>query len=55
MFSFEDVNGDGRTDMLLHFETQELQLTGSDAEAELRGETTGGTPIVGRDVIQIVP
>lgn len=54
-FTIQDVNGDGRADMVLKVETQDLALTSSDAEAVLTGETLDGTPIIGRDAVRIVP
>ena len=53
-FSFEDVNLDGHVDLVFHFRTQDLQLTSSDTEATLTGETTGGVPITGTDSVRIV-
>ena len=49
-----DVSGDGRADLLLHFETQQLQLTSASTEATLTGKTFGGTPIQGTDYVRIV-
>jgi hypothetical protein len=51
----EDVDGDGDTDLLFHFRTQELTLDGDSAEATLTGETTDGTQIEGTDAVNIVP
>lgn len=52
--SVEDVNGDGLPDLVLHFETQDLQLLSQDTMATLTGETTAGTMIMGQDAIRIV-
>jgi hypothetical protein len=41
---FADVNGDGLTDLMAHFPTQETGLAMGDSEACLAGETLDGTP-----------
>jgi hypothetical protein len=51
----EDVNRDGYLDLLLHFRTQDLNLTQDSAEATLTGKTMDGTPITGTDTVNIVP
>ena len=51
----EDVNGDGLKDLLVHIDTNGLQLTAGDTEAVLKGLTDNGEPIVGKDTIRIVP
>jgi len=53
--SLEDVNGDGLLDMVVHIQTQALQLTSTDTEAVLEGETFAGIPIRGVDTVRIVP
>ncbi len=53
--SFEDVNNDGFTDLVLHFSTQDLGLVESDTEGELTGSLYGYTMIVGSDAVCIVP
>jgi hypothetical protein len=52
--SLEDVNGDGRPDLLLHFETQALQLTAGDTQAALAGKLFNGQRIRGSDAVRIV-
>ncbi|HEX3102428.1 MAG TPA: LamG domain-containing protein [Pyrinomonadaceae bacterium] len=52
--SFEDVNGDGRPDLVLHFDTQSLLLTSSSTEATLTGSTFGGRCVSGTDSVNIV-
>ncbi len=47
-----DVDGDGDTDLLLHFETQSTGIVCGDTEAELNGETYGGVPITGSDAVK---
>ena len=54
-FSFEDVNGDGRLDLILQFDTQSLEITSTDTEAHLTGRTKNGLRIVGHDSIKLVP
>ena len=51
----EDVDGDGDIDLLFHFATQKLNLTGSSTEATLTGQTAGGQEITGTDSVRIVP
>ena len=53
--SFEDVNGDGRLDLVLQFDTQALELTSNDTEAKLTGLTKDGLLIAGRDGIRFTP
>jgi hypothetical protein len=53
MVSFQDVNSDGRLDLLLHVSTPALQLTSTDTEAILAGQTFGGTLIQGADSIVV--
>jgi len=55
MASVEDVNDDGLDDLVLHFDTQELNLTEDSTEAVLTGETFDGISIIGSDSVNIVP
>jgi hypothetical protein len=50
----EDVDGDGDIDMLFHFKTQELELTGDSSEATLTGNTDNEIPFMGTDAVNIV-
>jgi hypothetical protein len=50
----EDVNGDGRLDLVCHFETQETGIDGTDTEGVVSG-TIGGMPFEGRGWLKIVP
>jgi hypothetical protein len=50
----EDVDGDGDTDMILHFKTQETGIVCGNTSASLTGETFGGQAIEGSDSIQTV-
>jgi hypothetical protein len=54
MTSIADVNGDGYLDLLLHFRTQDLQLTRASTEAVLYGQTFSGQRIRGADAVRIV-
>jgi hypothetical protein len=54
MASFEDINGDGLLDIIVHVDTTALELTGEDTEAILEGETFDGQKIRGVDTIRIV-
>lgn len=49
---FEDVNGDGLDDLVLHFKTQESGIVNGDTEACIAGALNDGTAIEGCDNIQ---
>ena len=55
MASFEDVNGDGLLDQVVHVNTEALQLSETDEEAVLEGRTSDGAPIRGTDTVRVVP
>lgn len=55
MASFQDVNGDGLQDLVVHVSTQALQLSQTDTQAGLNGITFGGVLITGTDTIMVVP
>ncbi len=55
MYSFEDVNGDGLLDLVVHVRTQALGLAAGDVTAALAGATQGGRRIAGADSVRIVP
>lgn len=55
MASFQDVNGDGRPDLLVHVSTTALQLSKSDTEATLNGRTFDGRYVRATDSVRIVP
>ena len=55
MTSVADLNRAGRLDLLLHFRTQDLQLTPTSTEAVLKGKTFSGQLIRGVDSIRLVP
>lgn len=50
----EDVDGDGDSDLVLHFKTQATGIQCGDTSASLTGKTTGGQDIEGSDSIQTV-
>jgi hypothetical protein len=50
---YEDVNGDGRVDLMLHVSPGDLQLDESSTQAVLTGRTYDGTPITGTDSVRI--
>ena len=54
-WTLEDVDGDGDVDLLFHFKTQELNLTGDSTEATLTGSTYAGQAIQDTDTVNIVP
>jgi hypothetical protein len=49
---FGDVNGDGFTDAVLHFETQETNIAAGDTEACLTGELTNGVAFTACDSVR---
>ena len=51
----EDVDGDGDTDLVLHFRIQETGIKDTDTQACLTGITLSGVPIQGCNSIQIGP
>jgi len=54
-WSAEDVDGDGREDMVFHFNTQDLELDEDSSEATLSAFTCEGISIEGSGRIRIVP
>ena len=55
MASFQDINGDGLFDLVVHISTEALQLSETDTEATLEGRTFDGRCIKGVDSIRVVP
>jgi hypothetical protein len=53
-FAMEDIDGDGDTDLVLHFVTQETGITCANGFASLTGETFSGVTIKGFDAIETV-
>lgn len=54
-WELKDVDDDGDTDMLLHFLTQDTGIIAGDTQADLIGQTLGGTDIHGSDSVRTVP
>ena len=52
--ALEDVDGDGDTDMILHFNSQATEIQCGDTSASLTGETLDGQMIQGSDAINTV-
>lgn len=55
MVAVEDVNKDGLPDLVVHVSTDALGLSEQATQAVLEGKTNSGMPIVGLDVIKVVP
>lgn len=55
MAAQEDVDEDGRLDLVFHVATQDLDLDEYDTEAVLEGKTREGMAVIGADSVQIVP
>jgi hypothetical protein len=53
-FSFQDVNGDGLLDLVVHLSIDELQLSTTDTQATLAGQTFDGQSIRGADSVRVV-
>ena len=53
-FSLEDVDGDGDTDLRLHFTTADLQLTPGSAAVTLTGLTMEGTAFEGHETVVVL-
>jgi len=49
----EDVNGDGLTDMVVHFVQKETGLSPDDTEAALNGATNDGLEFCGMDAVRV--
>ena len=55
MVDQKDVNDDGLLDLVVHVETEALELSEEDTEAVLLGRTYAGVNIKGVDSVRIVP
>lgn len=53
--SLEDVNGDGLSDLVLHFRTGDLQLGANDTVGVLTGRLYDGTLLIGQDSVEVIP
>lgn len=53
--SIRDVDGDGLMDLVVHVETEALELSPEDTQANLVGYTFGGLGVIGSDSVRIVP
>jgi hypothetical protein len=51
----EDVNGDGRPDLVCHFENQLARFSDEDDRGTLRGVTSSGMPFEGHGMLKVVP
>lgn len=52
--SVQDVNGDGRADLMLHVPTTGLGLRGGDTSLALSGSLRDGVPFVGSDRVRVL-
>jgi len=50
----DDVDGDGRDDLVAHFATADLQLDPGSLEATLAGETVDGARFHGTDAVRVI-
>jgi len=50
----EDIDGDGKIDLLFHFRLENTTLTCTSTEGTLTGETFDGIPITGSDVVNMI-
>ena len=51
----EDVNRDGRPDLVCHFSTQASGFQSGDTSGVLKGTTLTGNPLSGTDSVRILP
>jgi len=53
-YALTDVNGDGYTDLILHFRTQEVGFQPEDTAACLHGYLSNGKHFCGHDTVIII-
>ena len=51
----EDVNGDGRLDLVCHFDNQLAKFSEEDDRGTVRGVTSAGLPFEGHGMLKVVP
>jgi len=49
------VNNDGLLDLVVHVNTEALQLSSNDEVANLIGYTSDATEVIGNDTVRIMP
>ena len=54
MASLEDLDLDGQLDLVVHVDTSALQVSDSDVQVVLQGNTYEGNYFVGTDSIRVV-
>jgi hypothetical protein len=52
MISVQDVDGDGLLDLIVRVNIDELQLSATDTQATLTGQTFNGQAITGVDTVK---
>ncbi|HBR18548.1 MAG: hypothetical protein A3G39_10195 [Deltaproteobacteria bacterium RIFCSPLOWO2_12_FULL_43_16] len=52
--SYEDINGDGILDLLVHFDRGDVQLILGDSTATVTGKTIDGVIIQGTDSVKVI-
>jgi len=55
MVSVQDVDGDGLLDLVVHVSTEALQMSDTDTQAILKGQTFDDQAIRGMDTVRVVP
>jgi hypothetical protein len=51
----EDINGDGRLDLVCHFENQLTRFTEEDDRGTVQGVTKAGLPFEGHGMLKVIP
>ncbi len=55
MASVADVNDDGLSDLVVHIDTETLELSAGDTDAVLKAKTFGGLLVAGMDLVRLTP